>query len=241
MAHPGRKYVGFDNETLAPLPKIAGYERSDLHSLDTQKQQSLRMFFGEPANLFHVDGDHSFQGCQHDLFLADSVLAENGVIVVDDVFPGSEPFAATRDFAAQNGYTMRLMSKQRTMTGKAVLTRDCKWTLVEAAAFGGEPPASATLGGYSLLEVGNWERVPVNTIRLGALECDLLKIDVEGAEYEILGNADLSGVKRICGEGHLFDGSPGTNGLRGVLESKGFKVRIKETGEKTYLFWAERL
>ena len=116
-----------------------------------------------------------------------------------------------------------------------------KWTLVQAAAYGGEPPAAATMGGYSLIEAGDWQRVPVDTIRLGKLDCDLLKIDVEGAEYEILGNTDLSGVNRICGEGHLFAGSHGSQWLRGLLEGRGFRVTIRETGPLTFLFWADSI
>lgn len=117
---------------------------------------------------------------------------------------------------------------------------ESKYQLIEGAAYGGEPPEEATMGGYSLLEAGDWERVPVATIHLGRLECDLLKIDVEGAEYEILPNSDLSGVKRICGEGHLGNGLPGIEWLMQELQAKGFKVRVNETGQQTFLFWAER-
>ncbi len=240
MSAHHRSYVGFDNEGLVPLPLVEGYARAEVHSLDTQAQASLRMFFPVPANLFHVDGDHSFAGCLHDLHLAGEVLAPDGVIVCDDAFPGSEPFLACREFAGTMGYTLRLMSKQRTMTGKAVLTRGQKWTLIEAAAFGGTPPPTATMGGYSLLPQGNWSRATVPTVQLGSLSCDLLKLDVEGAEYEILENTDLSGVKSIVGEGHLYAGFPDMPWLTALLESRGFKVRTQVTGEKTYLFWANR-
>lgn len=115
-----------------------------------------------------------------------------------------------------------------------------RYELIEAAAFGDDPPAAATLGGYSLREVGDWERVPVKTVRLGRLECDLLKIDVEGAEYEILAHADLSGVQKICGEGHLGEGLPGSDWLAERLQTAGFRVRIAGTGPQTFQFWAER-
>lgn len=119
---------------------------------------------------------------------------------------------------------------------------DGRWKLIEAAAFGGQPPEAATMWGYSLLQTGEWERVSVKTIQLGRLECDLLKLDVEGAEYEILASADLSGVGRIVGEGHTFPDIdvPGKTKLVADLERKGFTVQTRDTGTHTFLFFARR-
>lgn len=237
MAAKDRSYVGLDDGKLAPLPSVDGYAHAAFHQVNTRDLTTLADYFTDPVDLFHVDGDHSRRGCFADLLLAESVLAPEGVIVVDDAFPGSEPYQAALEFASR-GYVVTPMSKQRTMTGKVLLQK--KWRLIEAAAFGGDPPSTATMGGYSLADLGNWERVRVATVQLGRLECDLLKIDVEGAEYEILANADLSGVGRIVGEGHLYPGQPDMVWLVSQLQAKGFSVRTQVTGDATYLFWCGR-
>lgn len=38
------------------------------------------------VRFFHVDGGHTFAACHNDLELADQVLSQDGVVVVDDVF-----------------------------------------------------------------------------------------------------------------------------------------------------------
>ena len=50
--------------------------------LDTQKVDDLGIHF---VDFFHVDGDHSSNGLQHDLDLAWSAIHERGWIVVDDI------------------------------------------------------------------------------------------------------------------------------------------------------------
>jgi len=40
--------------------------------------------FDEPIDFFHVDGNHSINGCFHDLVLALYTVEEGGVILVDD-------------------------------------------------------------------------------------------------------------------------------------------------------------
>jgi len=62
--------------------------------------------------------------------------------------------------------------------------------------------------------------------------CDLMKLDVEGAEYDIIEGASaatLSRVRRIVGEYHnLHDaqGSPRVEALQLLLEKSGFQVEI---------------
>lgn len=240
MASSARSYVGFDNESLVPMPKIIGYQQAKTYSVDTQTLASIKQFCQHPIDLFHVDGNHTFAGCFHDLQLAFEVLSPNGVIVADDCFAGSEPLAACRKLSEENGLDLLLMDKAATMTGKAILARP-KWTLLEGAAFG-KPPASA-----SLIGVGCGCQVrtdgqgdPVQPIDLGPVECDLLKMDIEGGEYEIVANADLSRVRNIVGEGHIFPGLPGMEWMKEKLEALGYKVKIKATGPGTFGFWAER-
>jgi FkbM family methyltransferase len=62
--------------------------------------------------------------------------------------------------------------------------------------------------------------------------CDLLKIDVEGAEYEVLYAArdtTLSKIQRICGEYHDTQSDDPTieiGALSAFLRSKGFEVEV---------------
>lgn len=51
---------------------------------DTKNCESFDAF-GGPFDLIHLDGDHSFAGCQDDIVKALGVLADGGVIVVDDL------------------------------------------------------------------------------------------------------------------------------------------------------------
>ena len=54
---------------------------------------------------------------------------------------------------------------------------------------------------------------------------DLLKIDIEGAEFEVLENADLSGVDAIVGELHVRD-QRDQDRLVSHLEAAGFAVEV---------------
>ena len=53
-----------------------------LVEMDTQKVNSLDL---KDVDFFHVDGDHTSLGVQHDLDLALKVLSKDGVILVDDI------------------------------------------------------------------------------------------------------------------------------------------------------------
>ncbi|MEM7412600.1 MAG: FkbM family methyltransferase [Myxococcota bacterium] len=95
--------------------------------------------------------------------------------------------------------------------------------------------------------------VPVTTLEAlfdehGIEHCDLLKIDVEGAEYDILGAAPpelLSRVSRIVGEYHDVDpDDPRTRigNFRALLETAGFRVATEPSSRhaNTGLFFANR-
>jgi FkbM family methyltransferase len=78
--------------------------------------------------------------------------------------------------------------------------------------------------------------------------CDLLKIDVEGAEYDILyatSDETFSRIRRIHGEYHsIRPGGPCMTGiaLADFLRSKGFRVEVRAypTEENRGLFYALR-
>jgi len=79
--------------------------------------------------------------------------------------------------------------------------------------------------------------------------CDLLKIDVEGAEYEIFGAASkdtFARIERIVGEYHdVFPEDPRTRiaAFRASLEQLGFRVEAKPSRkwENQGLFFAQRV
>lgn len=96
MASPGASYVGLDVDepSWGPYPGIprvwaeamlrARHPDSSVttHSIDTQRQVGIAHLHLAPADLVHIDADHSFVGCSRDLHTF-WPLAER-VMVVDD-------------------------------------------------------------------------------------------------------------------------------------------------------------
>lgn len=95
QASPKAHYVGFDanNGThggqggedgrfAAWANKILEPYDYSLYYIDTQNTNILPI---KDVDFFHVDGDHSVKGVQHDLDLAYNVLSEKGVILIDDI------------------------------------------------------------------------------------------------------------------------------------------------------------
>ena len=80
--------ASFDPKTKEPDMEYAKWAISlfepynaKLICMDTQKVDSLEV---EGIDLFHVDGDHSFEGCHRDLDLASRTLSPGGCLLVDD-------------------------------------------------------------------------------------------------------------------------------------------------------------
>lgn len=93
---------------------------------------------------------------------------------------------------------------------------------------------NSNTGGHSILNNNPKvykEKETVRTISLkdivGNIDCDLLKVDIEGSEYELILKAEketLDKIHRIVMEVH---GSEDTNiSLKRFLENLGFKVRL---------------
>ena len=95
QACPEAKYIGFDanNGTHGGkggedgkfakwAAKILKDYDIDLIEIDTQKTNDLNI---NNIDFFHVDGDHSVVGVQHDLDLAFKALSDTGLIVIDDI------------------------------------------------------------------------------------------------------------------------------------------------------------
>ncbi len=69
------KYFQWTKKILFPYKHI-------LFNLDTQKVDELPP---KDVGLFHVDGDHTTKGVQHDLDLAYKAISDTGLILIDDI------------------------------------------------------------------------------------------------------------------------------------------------------------
>jgi predicted O-methyltransferase YrrM len=113
---------GWDAECYVPgsiaIAKAALGDHANLCPVNTQNLTALSC---PPLDLFHVDGDHSFAGCSHDMALAWAVLRPGGVMLVDDVsFIGDCRDAVSR-FAASNKITYAVLP---TFRGTALFVKE---------------------------------------------------------------------------------------------------------------------
>lgn len=85
---------GFDNQCYVhdSLTHVWNYFKQNMPGLryfgrevDTRKIDDLEV---TGLDLFHVDGDHYFEGCLHDMQLAAKALKPGGVMLVDDIIAG---------------------------------------------------------------------------------------------------------------------------------------------------------
>jgi len=103
--------------------KILDPYKPRLIELDTQGSTGLGKYFGNvKVDLFHVDGDHTEKGVQHDLDLAWAMLSPTGTILVDDmtyiagVARGVEQWFANNPDVAQGEY-------RKSLRGEILITR----------------------------------------------------------------------------------------------------------------------
>jgi hypothetical protein len=107
-------YFGFDNEQYVPgslaiarasLERV--YEPVGLHAIDTQTVESdLGHWLPRTGvNLFHIDGDHTFNGADKDLWLAQRSTKQGGFILVDDIDWHPDVKEAADQFCEREGYT----------------------------------------------------------------------------------------------------------------------------------------
>lgn len=102
----------------------------------------------------------------------------------------------------------------------------------------------------SLCDLGGSERETVSAVTLDRIferhrleHCDLLKIDAEGAEYEILFSVTaplLRVIRRIALEWHRFDSNHKPAELAHYLLSRGFEVEAGEYSTLTGYLYARR-
>jgi FkbM family methyltransferase len=93
--------------------------------------------------------------------------------------------------------------------------------------------------------VGEVDCHPLSYVLDSSMKVRMIKLDCEGAEYEILENCNLSleNVQEILGEAHRVkrgDRELDMSYLQTLLERKGFKVESKEVSPVTWLFKAVR-
>ena len=103
--------IGIDNQSYESGSERIAYENIKsvtdefkLINADSQKITNIKKSVGDMRfDLIHIDGDHSYKGCLHDLNITKEVLADNGVIVIDDIFLGScRVFQAVNRFLNDN-------------------------------------------------------------------------------------------------------------------------------------------
>lgn len=95
QACPDAKFIGFDanngthggqggedGKYASWAAKLLKNYNVELIEFDTQTTYDLKI---KGVDFFHVDGDHSSEGVQHDLDLAFKAISDTGVIVVDDI------------------------------------------------------------------------------------------------------------------------------------------------------------
>lgn len=119
-AVPHCKYYGFDDcsdennsewklgfDALAHTESLLNDKYPDafvtMKKLNTQSVSDIGI---KEVDLFHVDGDHSYHGCMHDLYLAMWSISDDGIIMIDDYDYLQTVKMACDEFALKTGMTM---------------------------------------------------------------------------------------------------------------------------------------
>jgi hypothetical protein len=107
-------FTGFDNEsyvpgclTVAHVNLLGRVRAAAMYRIDTQ---AIESDLGDElprtgVNLFHIDGDHTFNGADKDLWLAQRGTKQGGFILVDDIDWHPEVKDAADGFCEREGYT----------------------------------------------------------------------------------------------------------------------------------------
>lgn len=155
-----------------------------------------------------------------------------GVVYAYEPFPGS--FSLLKENLALNGianarpYNLAISGQSGTLT---LYASPSAAVMHRAAAYGGQEAAAETV---------QVPAIPLDQVfaDLGIDCCDFMKIDTEGAEYEILmnaGPATLSKIRHICLEYHDGVTNYSHSDLARFLEEQGFEVTLHQNPAHGYL------
>jgi hypothetical protein len=84
----------------------------NLFHVDTQYCNDLGV---RDVDIFHVDGDHTYKGTMHDMYLAWKSLKGNGVLLLDDVDYCIDVSKAGADFAEEKSLELKYVKSFRGM------------------------------------------------------------------------------------------------------------------------------
>jgi FkbM family methyltransferase len=109
----------------------------------------------------------------------------------------------------------------------------------ELEMFTAADPTHRTLSSDDLQATGRSVTVPCRTLpslmrELGHARVDLLKLDVEGAEYELLDQVDELGVSVLCVEMHPTRGVRAGERAFRALHAAGFRLVAETDGDFTF-------
>jgi predicted O-methyltransferase YrrM len=123
----GRKDVevhGYDNETYNPgclaWAREAFMKAKIPYNVAHMDSQKVDLFPFYDVDLYHIDGDHTYEAARHDIRCAWQGLGAKGVMIVDDVgwHPGIRQ--AVEEFAASHPVRLMLLP---TLKGMAILEK----------------------------------------------------------------------------------------------------------------------
>ena len=92
----------------------------DIWEQDSQEMTVIAPF---QFDLIHVDGDHTFEGCMHDMKICWPAVAPGGVMVVDDATYLPGPVRAVREFTGTIIGAERIYLEQ-SPTGSMVFVKE---------------------------------------------------------------------------------------------------------------------
>jgi FkbM family methyltransferase len=193
---------------------------------------------------FEIPGDNVWISVKDDLLLREyewmgaDLAAADGVVVDAGAHVGT--FAATAAAHATQVVAVEPNPDNLSLL-RANLARNGidNVEIVEGALWPGEGEVELAMAGPtsagSIVGDGDGTTLTVPTVDLDALvrrvgAVDLLKVDIEGAEFEVLravSPATLAQIDTIVGELHLWADPSGGEDLRHQLEGAGFEVEIR--------------
>ena len=206
--------------------------------------QSVRWHRDGRTYEFDVPGDNVWISLKDDLLLREyewmgvDVAAARGVVVDAGAHVGT--FTAT---AA--AHAAQVVAVEPNPANLALLRANLERNgidnveIVEGALWPGEDEVELAMAGPtsagSVVDEGGGTTVTVQAVDLDSLvdrvgSVDLLKLDIEGAEFELLraaSPATLARIDTIVGELHLWADPSGGDDLRTQLEGAGFEVEIR--------------